>query len=290
MWPPDQAWRAPVGDFPPRWASAWGDDRYGLWADLVVGNVTQRMRWIEPTGAEGFWMGCSAEQLRRWQGALPRNQDGTQWASSIAPAHRVMLSKGFWLADTPCTQAMWREISAGGHPSAFGNRRDSDQHPVDSVSFLSLSKKLQLGLLRHGVIEPGSTVALPTEAEWEYACRAGSDSAYSWGDGFSSSMAHAGDSALQATCPVKRFPPNQWGLYDMHGNVWEVCADGLRPYSDEAVLDPKGSEDFAVDRAIRGGAWNSPAFSATSFSRSGVLLKKRSLAVGFRIALRWGKR
>jgi hypothetical protein len=114
MWPDADRWRAPVGDFPPPWASAWGDDRFGLWADLVINGVTQRMRWIEPSGPEGFLMG--APQAERDAIA---DKDVRKYANETEhEPRRVLMQQGFWLADTPCTQAFWLAVM-GDNPSRF---------------------------------------------------------------------------------------------------------------------------------------------------------------------------
>ena len=103
IWPVADRWRAPAGDFPPRWATAWGDDEFGLWADLTVGEVSQRMRWIEPTGPAGFWMGSPGAERE----ALT-DKDLRDWAHrSEQEPLRVRVPEGFWLADTPCTQGLW---------------------------------------------------------------------------------------------------------------------------------------------------------------------------------------
>ena len=176
MWPDHDRWRAPVGDFPPRWASAWGDDRYGLWADLTVAGVTQRLRWIEPTGPEGFWMGTDEAVWRRWP------KDYRDLCKDELPRHRVVLSRGFWLADTPCTQALWQAVTAGPNPSQFAQAEDVAQRPVEQVSWDDIDEQFVPGLATNRLPLDRVQITLPTEAEWEWACRAGSETAYAWGD------------------------------------------------------------------------------------------------------------
>lgn len=291
MWPADQAWRAPVGDFPPRWASAWGDDRYGLWADLVVGGVTQRMRWIEPTGPEGFWMGSTGKQLRELRANSPSDSETGVWrglGGAEAPRHCVVLGQGFWLADTPCTQALWLEVTNGNQPSLFANRVDSQMRPVEQVSWQDVNHVFLVGLRSHGLPVSLLQTGLPTEAEWEYACRAGSVTAYAWGDTCSSDQAnviHAAG-ALRETSPVKRYKPNAWGLYDMHGNVWEWCADGWREYSAAVATDPVGLSGPQDPRVVRGGSWLNHAAEARSACRHPLPPGLRHRSTGFRLALR----
>ncbi len=229
--------------FPPPWASAWGDDVYGFWADLSLPEhtITQRLRWIPPGE---FWMGSPDNEPERFDDEGPR--------------HRVRLSRGYWLADTACNQAFWQAVM-GDNPSDF---KDDPENPVENVSWDDVQgflRKLE-GLL------PNMAADLPTEAEWEYACRAGTETAFSWGDGITPEQAnYAGYYAyadgptgqyLEKTVPVKSFKPNPWGLYQMHGNVWEWCADGWRAYSAEAQLDPRGPEVSDEEwPVVRGGSW-----------------------------------
>jgi len=109
---------------------------------------------------------------------------------------------------------------------------------------------------------------LPTEAEWEYACRAGTTTAFNTGNSLSKSQANYGGSK---TTPVGSYPPNAWGLYDMHGNVWEWCNDWLDDYSTSAQTNPKGpseaSKDYGSRRVSRGGSWNYDARHCRSASR-----------------------
>jgi formylglycine-generating enzyme required for sulfatase activity len=112
----------------------------------------------------------------------------------------------------------------------------------------------------------GVTLELPTEAEWEYACRAGSETPFSFGATISPAQANydgnhpyaGGEKGLyrEKTVPVKSFAPNDWGLYEMHGNVWEWCADGQRQYDSELHENPRGPEDKDAPRVVRGGSWN----------------------------------
>ena len=137
----------------PAWASAWGHDGFGVWAAFAVGDgehrAVQRMRWIVPGD---FIMGSPDDESGRfeWEG----------------PRRRVRISRGFWLADTPCTQSLWTAVT-GENPSKF----EGEQRPVDKVSF----DDVQQFCCALGERVPGLSPRLPTEAEWEYACRAGFD-------------------------------------------------------------------------------------------------------------------
>ena len=132
---------------------------------------------------------------------------------------------------------------------------------------------------------PHSQPALPSEAEWEYACRAGSQTAYWWGDQMHLDLANVAKPD-GGTSPVKRYRPNPWGLHDMHGNVWEWCADtGLRAYQGRPEADPQGIADGDV-RVLRGGAWHYHAALARAAYRRRDLRGFAWHCTGFRLALR----
>jgi formylglycine-generating enzyme required for sulfatase activity len=144
--------------------------------------------------------------------------------------HPVTLTRGFWLAETACTQAQWKAVM-GDNPSRFQNEPKSAQHPVEIVSWNDVAKFIK----RLNRAVPGLEARLPTEAEWEYACRAGTATAFSFGDSitpeqvnYKGGRRNAGGAKgeyRQRTVPVKSLAPNSWGLHEMHGNVWEWCSD-----------------------------------------------------------------
>ena len=273
MWPDADRARAPLGDFPPRWASAWGDDPFGLWADLVVGGVVQRLRWIEPGS---FTMGSPAAERR-----LITDKRIRQWAdANEAPQHPVTISSGFWLADTPCTQALWLAVVGGKNPSEFEKGDDAPQRPVEQVSWDDAEKFLNA--LQHQM--PTAEPVLPTDAQWEYACRAGTHTAYWWGDAMRPDLANT-DGKHGQTTPVKHHPPNPWGLHDMHGNVWEWCADDRRAFVDRPEVDPSGGAGRDT-RVLRGGASLGPARLARSAYRDRTRRAYGWTGAGFRLALR----
>jgi len=284
-WPTEVAHRAPVNDFPPAWASAWGDDRYGLWADLVVGGVTQRMRWIEPGMDGGFWMGSPKKER-----AGIKNQDLREWANKVETEPIwTPIKKGFWLADTPCTQAFWLAVVGGHNPSHFKAAADAPRRPVEQVVFDNdkdrpgVSGFLQA--LNQRLSEPRA--ALPSEAEWEYACRADTPTAYWWGDEPDDSRANWNENN-KGTTPVDRYPPNPWGLYDMHGNVWEWTSSPWRERLSESLGDSAGPPDreLLLARVVRGGSWfDHPGYARSAF-RYGRPGGSRLRALGFRFLLR----
>lgn len=259
----------------PAWASDAGTDSFGRWADLTVGKVVQRMRWIV---AGEFLMGSpSLEELR---------------SDDEGPQHRVSISPGLWLADTACTQALWLAVMGGKNPARFSADL---QNPVEQVSHLDVEaflKKLQRQL------PAGAAAHLPTEAEWEYACRAGTNKPFSFGAQITPQQVNYNGNHPYAdapkglyrekTVPVKALPANAWGLHQMHGNVWEWCSDDRRAYTGQAVENPKGAAlaGTGAARAIRGGSWDSGARLVRSAFRYPYRRDVRDPALGFRVALK----
>ena len=277
IWPTADRWRAPVDDFPPRWVSAWGDDVYGLWADLEIGAAVQRLRWIEPSGPGGFWMGSTVAER-----AAIADKNVRHYSNLVEDEpHRVVVGEGFWLADGPCTQAFWMATMQGDNPSYFAHKPDSPQRPVEQVSWDDVQGFLA-ELVRLCPALAGR-VALPTEVEWEYAARAGTVTAYPWGDKPDDTRANWGNRHV-GTTTVGRFEPNAWGLYDMHGNVWHWCADSspLRP----ATPPPQKQVGHLPSRAVRGGSWAIPRDLARSAFRDSRRPLERDMFLGFRLALR----
>lgn len=225
-------------------------------AVLKVAGVEFAFRWCPPGE---FMMGSPPGEL--WQGV-----DETQ--------HKVKLTRGFWLLETEVTQAMWQAVM-GNNPSKYKDERN----PVENVSWnvsqefcQKLSQKL------------GLQVRLPTEAQWEYACRAGTTGPYA---GPLDSMAWY-DEHLRAgsTHPVAQKQANAWGLYDMHGNVWEWCSDywGDKFYVDSPTSDPENTTPDS-SRIFRGGCWYMNAGGCRSAERGGANPHDRSAGVGFRVLL-----
>jgi formylglycine-generating enzyme required for sulfatase activity len=165
------------------------------------------------------------------------------------PAHRVTISQPFYLGKSPVTQAQWEAVM-GNHPSRF---QGNPNYPMEFVAW----DDTQVFLHRLNKQEGGRDYGLPTEAQWEYACRAGMETpqyhpdvtAIAWYEGNSNWHPH----------PVGQKLPNAWGLYDMLGNVWEWCHDGWRRYTADAAVDSMGWTRAGSARVIRGGRWAYPA-------------------------------
>ena len=204
-----------------------------------INEAQQRMRWIRPGT---FMMGS------------PESEEGR--IEHEGPQHEVEISEGFWLFDMPCTQALWQAVMAN-NPSQFS---DNAENPVEQVSWQDVQEFIK----NINQIVPDLNLTLSTEAQWEYACRAGTTTAtyagdlsiknykakqleeIAWYRGNSNSSTHKVGTKLA----------NDWGLYDMLGNVWEWCKDGARTYSEDSEVDPKGPMKEAGARVLRGGSWN----------------------------------
>ncbi len=196
------------------------------------------------------------------------------------PQHPVTLSQGLWLAETPCTQALWQAVM-GKNPSHFKQGEDAPRRPVENVSWDDVQtffKKLQ------PLLPPGCEAVLPTESQWEYACRAGTQTEYWWGDEADDARANW-NQQHKGTTPMDRYPPNPWGLYDMHGNIWEWCADGHRDYAAEPARDPEGP-GAGDSRVVRGGSWLDRPGRARAACRGWGRRGYAYLSYGFRFALR----
>jgi formylglycine-generating enzyme required for sulfatase activity len=221
----------------PGWADNIGVDRYGIYADFSIKQVVQRMRLILPGK---FMMGSPANE--------PERYDDEQ-------LHEVMLTRGFWLADTACTQALWQTVMRK-NPSYFKGA----QRPVEEVSWDNCREFFK----KINALKPGLNLRLPTEAEWEHACRAGTQTPFWFGENITPEQVnYDGENPYAGgekgkyrgeTVEVKSLPCNSWGLYQMHGNVWEWCSDWFGDYPTERVIDPVGPSDGTF-RVLRGGSW-----------------------------------
>ncbi len=273
-WPPGQ--RAfPVSPVQIAQGMQLGADlQYGLYLDVQFGHATQRFRWIEPGE---FLMGS------------PEGEEGR--SDSEGPQHVVRLTEGCWLAETACSQALWSAVM-GANPSEF---QDDPQNPVERVSW----DDAVVFLCKVEGLLPGLKAELPTEAEWEYACRAGTQAAFNWGSNtispaqvnYDASVNYAGGPAgewRRKSVPVKSFAPNAWGLYQMHGNVWEWCADGPRPYDETPQQNPRGKTGDAATapRVVRGGSWFYDPRRLRAAYREHWHRGRRLGGLGFRFLLR----
>jgi formylglycine-generating enzyme required for sulfatase activity len=139
-----------------------------------------------------------------------------------------------------------------------------------------------------GRIPVGWEFTLPTEAQWEYACRAGTTTKYSWGDDINPKLANYKDSGLKKTRAVGSYRPNAWGFFDMHGNVWEWTADWYGKYPTGSVIDPIGVASGS-SRVARGGSWYYGGTRLRSAQRSNYPQSGSSNSLGFRVVFQSSK-
>lgn len=251
-------------EFPEPYAKDWGEDQYGLWIEYDYSGVPQRYRWNEPGT---FIMGSPAQEAQR-------HPDEFQ--------HEVSIYKGFWMAETTVTQALW-EIVMGNNPSRFRHGR----RPVERITWHDAQDFIN----QINNVTDGLTVRLPTEAEWEYACRAGTTTAFSFGEtitadlvNFDSNFSYIGSTAgpyRRATVEVGSLPCNAWGLYEMHGNVLEWCGDCYEELGPRAV-DERIIESLRP-RVLRGGSWFNGGRCARSACRDCYDPTKSFAFFGFRL-------
>jgi formylglycine-generating enzyme required for sulfatase activity len=219
-----------------------------------------------PVPAGTFTIGSPANERGRDEGEGPQTV--------------VTISKPFWLGVTEVTQPQWQAIM-GNNPSQFV----MDNNPVERISWTEATEFCQKLTERErtaGRLPAGYVYALPTEAQWEYACRAGTTGQYS-GKLDDVSWYFKNTEGL-TTKPVGQKQPNAWGLQDMHGNVWEWCADWYGAYPGGKISDPKGPATGTI-RIVRGGGWGDTALDCRSAFRRAFKPDLHGNSVGLRLAL-----
>jgi formylglycine-generating enzyme required for sulfatase activity len=199
------------------------------------------------------------------------------------PAHKVTFRRPFAMAKYEVTQELY-ELIMGRNPSKWRGVRNS----VELVSWdeaREFCRKVTQELRRRKLLAESETIRLPSEAEWEYVCRAGTTTAYSFGDD-TEELTHYGwftGNAKGNDPPVGKKRSNPWGFYDMHGYVWEWCADAWHPTYEGAPADGSAWEmPGAKERVIRGGSWRDKADACRSAFRGHRTPDTRSDAIGFR--------
>jgi formylglycine-generating enzyme required for sulfatase activity len=197
-------------------------------------------------------------------GCLP---DDTECGSDEKPAHEVTITRGYWLGQTPVTQAAYERVMGGANPS-FSKGADL---PVEEVTWDDTRSYCRAVGGR-----------LPTEAEWEYAARAGSTASRY---GAIEEISWYGDNSGRKTNSVGKKKANAWKLYDMLGNVWEWTADWYDQsyYATTNITDPQGPSE-GTRRTLRGGAWDGDTRSVRVSARNGYEPSSREANVGFRCA------
>ena len=204
----------------------------------------------------------------------PPEEDGH--CDNEGPTHPVKISRGFWMGKYPVTQEQWHAVTTE-KPSHFG-KKEGARHPVESVSWNDCQEFLTV--LNKMTSHLGGRFRLPTEAEWEYVCRAGTTTGYA-GASLDAMGWHEKNSD-QTTHPVGQKEPNAWGLYDMHGNVEEWCGDWYGQYSWGGAVDPVGASVGSF-RVVRGGGWQSDPAECRSAYRNWQDPQTSLAMVGLRV-------
>jgi len=235
--------------------------------ESLPGGARMRFRWIPPGG---FVMGSPRDESDRGDDETP---------------HEVTLTRGFWLGETEVTQAQWASVM-NGEPSAF----EGVNRPVERITWRQAQDFIE-ALNSHAGRD---LFRLPTEAEWEYACRADTKGPFYTGASLNAAEANydgnypynggAKGVYLRETAAVASYQPNPWGLYDMHGNVWEWTRDRYAPYSGEPETNPTGPDLLRYfKRVIRGGGWGDFAARCRCAARFKQEETKATNSVGFRV-------
>ncbi len=244
---PGQTGRAAAG---PIWAVAVGTDACGRWADLRPRGVPMRLRFIAP----GHFV----------MGSLDTDPDHRPDEKAV----QITVTRGFWMGESEVTQAQYHAV-ASDRPSSF----HGDRLPVENVTWhasVAFTRRLN-------ALVPGLRARLPTEAEWEYACRAGSDP----GTAATRISGWFNGADVTSSQPVMGLPANAWGLYDLQGNVMEWCQDLYGPYPLQPASDPLRLE--GVSRVVRGGSWAVEASEGRPATRGKYLPVAHHAHIGFRI-------
>lgn len=230
----------------------------------VIADLGLEMIWVEPGT---FTMGSVANEPER--------------NKAEGPQHTVTLTNGFWLGRTEVTQGQYEKVT-GVNPSTF--KAVGEHAPVERVSWIdamAFCRKLTERERAAGRLPEGYHYTLPTEAQWEYACRAGNPGAYA---GEPNAMAWCDTNSGGTTHPVGQKQPNAWGFHDMSGNVLEWCYDWYGDYSKDAQVDPTGPSR-GYYRIARGGSWRAELRVGRSAARAGGSAGRLDYTLGFRLAL-----
>jgi formylglycine-generating enzyme required for sulfatase activity len=274
----------------------------------AAGYETQK-RWVELGPEEEKYIEIRLDKIRVVEGVGPSDKSFTNSIGMkfvLIPAgsfmmgsptnepkrdkderqHRVTISKPFYMQTTEVTHRQWREVM-GNNPSRFSNC--GDDCPVEEISWYDAQEFISKLNQWEGV----KKYRLPTEAEWEYACRAGTNTPFAFGRCLSTTQANYDGKYPMPGCPegehrgqpvrVESLPSNAWGLHETHGNVWEWCQDWYGDYPTDRVNDPTGPSSGSY-RVLRGGGWYNLARNCRSSSRRRLSPGDSRFYLGFRLA------
>jgi formylglycine-generating enzyme required for sulfatase activity len=213
----------------------------------------------------------------------PLNEDGRDLDEKI---HWVSLTHRLYVQTTEVTQGQWKAVM-GDNPSRF--RSCGHDCPVERVSW----DDVQVFIRRLNKMENTKNYRLPTEAEWEYACRGKTRTRYAWGDQMDCRKANIGVGISRAckgvnpgkTARVGNYPPNGWGIYDMHGNVWEWCMDRYDRHHSGHLIDPAITDGDNLYRLYKGGSWLDRPRTCRSANRAYINRGFRYGYLGFRLVM-----
>lgn len=212
------------------------------------------------------------------------------------PVHEVVIGKPYYIGTHPVTQAAFVTVT-GRNPSRFAAKNPGElDHPVEMVSWDDAAAFCRLLTERAEERTAGRNYRLPSEAEWEYACRAGTSTPFGHGSTFASGQGNfdsgfpygegASGPPIGTTTSVTRYPAGAWGLFDAHGNVWEWCADWYAEgyYRTSPLRDPAGPASGKV-KVLRGGSWRNQATACRAAYRNALAPHQKDSATGFRVVM-----
>jgi len=206
----------------------------------------------------------------------------------LAQRHRVTLTKSIFMAQFLVTKHHYKQVVKNAPPDMFmdENQGVSDDCQVLGISWFAANEFCSLLSDLPSEKAAGHRYRLPTEAEWEYCCRAGSESVFCFGDdeGKLPQYAWFEDNSDNKSQPVGKLKPNNWGLYDFHGNAAEWCSDWFEEFDDQDKVDPKGPTT-GKSKVLRNGDWGGHVEELTCAARDGAEPQFESQAVGFRVVL-----
>lgn len=262
-----------------QWCNLFEDDGFERIMQAIQVGLSQRQRPGPESTSQSLWPETLCNSIGIEFVLIPAGEfmmGMTDGDDDECPVHMVRISQPFYLGKYQVTQAQWEAVMES-NPSRFTG--DSNK-PVEQVPW----EDAQEFIRRLNAKEEGTKHRLPTEAEWEYVARAGSKAAYSFGNGSSrlSEYAWYRENASGGTRPVGQLKPNAWGVYDMHGNIWEWVQDWYGEYPAETVTDPQGPSSGSR-RAYRDGSWVDNAEDCRSVHRGGAALGPRLGFLGVRL-------